>query len=114
MEKNDRQIEMRMVEAYVGGIKCLNMRFVVAIHLGGLPWDAASCPLANILLQAIPSQTFHEDANGDPCGWMGEIVKAVEDFSSERNGNNKSWNASTLEADDLVQRCCNAAWPVLG
>ncbi len=88
-EKKDRQIEMHMVEACVGGIKCLNRCFVVAIHLDGLPWDAASCPLANILLQAIPSKTFHEDANGDPCGWMGETVKAVGDFSLERNRNNK-------------------------
>ncbi len=105
---------MHMVEAYVGGIKCFNRYFVVAMHLGGLPWDAASCTLANILLQAIPSDTFHEEANGGSCGWMGETVKAVRDFSLERNRNNKPWNDSTLDADDLVQRGCNAAWPVLG
>ncbi len=80
---------MHMVEAYVGGMKCFNRCFVVAMHLGGLPWDALSCPLANIPLQAIPSDTFHEEANGGSCGWMGETVKVVGDFSSERNRNNK-------------------------
>ncbi len=89
MEKKDRQINMHLVEACVGGIKCLNRCFVVAIHLGGLPWDAASCPLANILLQAIPSDTFHEEANGGFCGRMGETVNAFGEFSSERNRNNK-------------------------
>ncbi len=105
---------MHMVEAYVGGMKCFNRCFVVVMHLGGLLWDAAPCPLANILLQAIPSDTFHEEANGGSFGWMDETVKAVGDFSSERNRNNKPWNDSTLDADDLVQRCSNAAWPVLG
>ncbi len=98
---------MHMVEACVGGMKFFNRCFVVVMHLGGLPWDAASCPLVNILLQAIPSDTLHEEANGGACGWMGETMKAVGDFSSERN-------ASTLDADDLVQRCSNATWPVLG
>ncbi len=40
------------------------------MRLDGLAWDEAPRPLTNILLQAIPSETFHDKANGGFCAWM--------------------------------------------
>ncbi len=66
---------MRMVKACVGGTKGSNRCFVVAVHLGGLAWGTAPRPLANIFSQAIPSETFHDEANGGSYAWMGETEK---------------------------------------
>ncbi len=44
--------------------------FALAMQLGGLAWDAAPRPLANILLQAIPSNPFHDKWNGGVGAWM--------------------------------------------
>ncbi len=63
-----------MVEACIGGIKGSNRCFVVAMHLGGLARDAAPRPLANILLQPIPSKMVHDEANGGFGAGMGKTV----------------------------------------
>ncbi len=100
-EKGTDQIDFHMVEACVWGIKGSNICFVVAMHLGGLAWDAAPRPLANILLQVIPSETFHDEANGGFCAWTGEATYGVEDLPSEGSRSNRSGNARRLITDDL-------------
>ncbi len=99
--KGTDQVDMHMMKACVGGIKGSNRCFVVAVHLGGLAWGTAPFPLASMFLQAIPSETFHDEANGCSYAWMGETVKGVKDFSSESNRHNRPWNAGRLIADDL-------------
>ncbi len=64
--------------AHSGNVRLGHQRFqymlVVAMHLGGLAWDAAPRPPSNILLQAIPSETFHDEANGGFGAWMDEAT----------------------------------------
>ncbi len=73
-EKGTDQIDFYMVEVCVWDIKGSSTCLVVAMHLGGLAWDAALRPLVNILLQVIPSETFHDEANGGFCAWMDEAT----------------------------------------
>ncbi len=61
---------MHTVEGCIGGINGVNTWFALAMQLGGLAWDAAPRPLANILLQAIPSNPFHDKWNGGVGAWM--------------------------------------------
>ncbi len=82
MGKGTGQFDMDVVETYIG----VNKYFVVAMHLAGLVRGAAPCPLVNILLQVIPSKTFHDSMNVG-FGAFGRPF-------SEGNWNNRSGNAS--------------------
>ncbi len=61
MGKGTGQFDADVVETNIGVNKCF---------VGGLARDAAPRPLVNILLQVIPSKTFHDYMSGAFGGWM--------------------------------------------
>ncbi len=56
--------DMLMVKALFGGIKSTNRCVVVVKPLGCRTRNAAPRQVVNFLLQAVPSKTFHDEANG--------------------------------------------------
>ncbi len=70
MGKGAEQVDMHIVEACDGA----NRYFIVALFLSALAQGAAPRPLANNLLQSLPNQLFHVEANGGFVAGMDKIM----------------------------------------
>ncbi len=46
--KGTDEVDMHVTKACIGGAKCSDRCFVVAVHLGRLAWNATSCPFSGV------------------------------------------------------------------
>ncbi len=96
---------MHVTKACIGGAKCSDRCFIVAVHLGRLAWNATSCPVSDVFLQAVPSKTFHYEAKGGLDARMCKSVKILKKISSE--GNWHTGNSVRLLIDRRPHGCCD-------
>ena len=99
------QIDVDMVKATTGDLKCLKWSPDVSMDLASLARDASLSPEAHLLADAMPDELGGDELSSCMHRWVGQAVDQITHLASPACGNDRPGMA----CGDVTEEC-DASW----